>query len=143
MIAAIPAVKAKTLVVYCSDGRFARVSDEFVEQTLKIADYDVLAMPGGPQFLCALEYLPKLRWAGRRWLDYLVEGHGLERVVLITHQDCGWYRRLHGSHDDHTTRQREDLRRARTELLEALPHLGVEAYFVSVQDGQVSFTKLE
>lgn len=139
----IPPMKAKTLVVYCSDGRFARACDEFVEQTLKIADYDVLAVPGGPQFLCALEYLPKLRWAGRRWLDYLVEGHLLERMVLISHQDCGWYRRLHGSHDDQAARQLDDLRRARADLLETLPHLRVEAYFVNVQDGKVSFTKVE
>ncbi len=139
----ISAGKPKTLVVYCSDGRFARACDEFVEQTLKIAEYDVLAVPGGPQFLCALEYLPKLRWAGNRWLDYLIKGHGLERLVLISHEDCGWYRRLHGSHADQTARQHDDLRRARADLLATLPHLHVEAYFVSVQDGQVSFTKVE
>ncbi len=132
-------VKAKTLVVYCSDGRFVQQCDDFVEKTLKIEDYDLLAVPGGPQFLCALEYLPKLRWAGRRWLDFLVEAHRLERVVLISHQDCGWYKRLHGGNDDHQARQMDDLRRARADLMETLPSVRVDAYFASVEDGNVKF----
>lgn len=135
-------VKAKTLVVYCSDGRFVQFCDDFVEKTLKIEDYDLLAVPGGPQFLCALDYLPKFRWAGRRWLDFLIEKHVLERVVLISHQDCGWYKHLHG-HEEPEARQHEDLRRARSELLETLPRVRVEAYFVALHDGQPKFTVIE
>src|SRR5437879_9826167 len=117
----IPQRKADALMVRCSDHRLANACETFVENTLKIINYDLLVVPGGPQFLCALEYLPKFHWAGRRWMRFLVDAHEVKRVVLITHQDCGWYRHLHGAHEDHGERQKADLHRAAHHLKDLAP----------------------
>ncbi len=138
-----PPLRASTLVVYCSDHRFIPACDEFVEKMLGIADYDLIAVPGGPQFLAALDYLPKFAWAGSRWTKFLLEGHGLNRVVLIAHEGCGWYRQIHGSHAEMESRQREDLRHAGDQLHRLLPGLRVEAYFAVLHDGQASFERVD
>ncbi len=130
---------ASTLVVHCSTYRFRRAFDEFIEKTLALENYDRIAVPGGPQFLAALEYLPKFAWVGNRWTKFLVQTHELRRVVLITHENCNWYIRLHGTGAETEARQREDLRRARDKLLELLPGLTVEAYLATRRNGRVEF----
>lgn len=132
-----------TLVVHCSDYRFRRAFNEFIEQTLAIAEYDRIAVPGGPQFLVALDYLPKFGWVGIRWTRFLVEMHGLKRVVLIAHEDCGWYRHVHGSHAELEARQREDLHRAREQLREILPGITVATYLATLHDGKIGFLHVE
>ena len=132
--------KCDTLLVHCSDHRLAPACRSFAEKVLKIEDYDLLSVPGGPQFLCAVEYLPKFNWAGRRWLNFLFEGHGVSHIILIAHQDCGWYRNLHGNRQEHEERQKEDLRRARADLLEYLPSLRVETYYASIEGEETKFT---
>jgi hypothetical protein len=123
----------EVLVVHCSDHRFQAGIREFLDQGLKLNEnYDLLIMPGGPQCLTLVEYLPKFAWAGGRWFRYLVENHELKRLILIAHQDCGWYKslplHLHSSAEPRQ-RQEEDLRRAHHSILKDSPELHVELYF--------------
>ena len=64
---------------------------------------------------------------------YLVDSFELTRMVLIAHQDCGWYKQLPfhllGSSDPRQ-RQEEDLRRVRAAMARDFPHLCVDLYFV-------------
>lgn len=132
---------AHALVIHCSDYRWRRAFTHFAEETLGIAEYDVVAVPGGPQFLAVLEYLPKLAWAGHRWTRFLVDAHNLSRVVLIAHEGCQWYQRMHGEHADIEPRQRHDLEHASRRLAEMLP-VRVEAFFARHRDGKVVFDPL-
>ena len=138
-----PADGATTLVVHCSDYRFRQAFHAFIETALGIKHYDLIAVPGGPQFLVALDYLPKFAWAGNRWTKFLVEAHGLKRVVLIAHQDCGWYKHVHGSHAAMEARQREDLRHARDQLRQLLPGVSVETYLGGLKEGKASFERVD
>ena len=131
------------LVVHCSDHRFRRAFDQFIDQTLAIAEYDRIAIPGGPQFLVALDYLPKFSWVGNRWTRFLLEAHGLKRVVLIAHEDCAWYRHVHGSHVELEARQRADLHRAREQLREILPGVAVETYLATLHEGKIGFLHVD
>ena len=124
---------AETLVVHCSDHRFLAGIHEFLDCGLNLnQNYDLLVIPGGPQSLTLVEYLPKFSWAGWKWFRYLVETHELRRLVLIAHQDCVWYRslpfHLHASRDPRQ-RQEQDLRRVRRALANDFPYLGVELYY--------------
>ena len=139
----IPQRKCDTLMIRCSDHRLAHACEQFLEEVLKVSDYDMLVVPGGPQFLSALDYLPKFNWAGRRWMRFLVDAHEVKRVILISHEDCGWYRHLHGGHEEHDARQQDDLRRAAAHLMDIFPGLHAEAYFASLSDGKVRITKVE
>jgi hypothetical protein len=127
--------RAEALVVHCSDNRFQAAVQEFLNSHLKLdGNYDVLAIPGGPQCLTLVEYLPKFSWASGKWFRFLIEKHELKRLILIAHQDCSWYRELpfhlFGSTDPRT-RQEDDLRRARRTLVSQFPHVRVDLYYVA------------
>jgi len=85
--------QSATLVITCTSNASSPYVREFLERHLGLADgtSDSLAVPGGPQFLLLVEYLPKFAWAGQRWVKFLVERHRLKRAVLISHQDCAWH----------------------------------------------------
>ena len=106
---------------------------EFLNGKLNLDEnYDLLVLPGGPQCLTLVEYLPKFSWAGWKWFRYLVDAHDLKRLILIQHQDCGWYKELpHHLHSSSDPRQRQeqDLRRARAALTKERPELSVELYY--------------
>src|SRR6202042_3386025 len=72
--------------VYCSDGRYGDQMDDFLHLSLGLPRYDRVAIPGGA---ASLAHHPR---ALDRQLRFLVEAHALTRVVMIAHQDCGFYR---------------------------------------------------
>jgi len=77
--------RPKTLVIACSDGRFQEEVDEFLQRHLAIDHYDRLYVPGGAgalvtsgtEFIRADRFLTECR--------FLIEGHGIERVILLFH----------------------------------------------------------
>ncbi len=121
------------LVIHCSDHRFQAGLYEFLNSGLKLgAKYDLLVIPGGPQCLTLADYLPKFSWASREWFRFLLEAHAPKRIILIAHQDCGWYKSLPAflhSGSEPRQRQEEDLRRAREALTRDFPGLNVELYY--------------
>jgi len=124
---------AEVLVVHCSDHRIQPGIREFLDRGLGLGEnYDLLVIPGGPQCLTLVEYLPKFAWASGRWFRFLVENHELKRLILIAHQDCGWYKslplHLHSSPEPRD-RQEQDLRRARHWLIQEFPSLQIELYY--------------
>jgi len=121
------------LVVHCGDHRIQSAIHEFLNRVLELSEnYALLAIPGGPQCLTLVEYLPKFSWASWRWFKFLKHKHESRRLILIAHQDCHWYEglpfHLHTSSDPRH-RQEEDLRRARKSILEEFPDLTVEMYY--------------
>lgn len=145
--------ESAVLVIACNSNVFLPYTREFLEKHLGLSEgsYDLLAVPGGAQFLLLTEYLPKFAWVGHRWVKFLVERHRLRKIIVIAHQDCAWYseERLvpqflqkFGVGRSFQERQREDLR----EIVQALRHLSlpitVEAYYAEKSaDGFVQFTK--
>jgi len=68
-----------------------------------------------------------------------VEAHNLKRLILIQHQDCGWYKELpHHLHSvpEPRLRQEEDLRRARAALVKERPELNIELYYAGWDAGR-------
>jgi len=78
--------------IYCSDGRYGEQMDDFLHNCLGLPYYDRLAIPGGAACLAGHLLAMRERGALDRQLKFLVESHGLTRVVLIAHQDCGFYK---------------------------------------------------
>ncbi len=121
------------LVVHCSDHRLQAAFHEFLNHKLNLGEnYDLLVLPGGPQCLTLVEYLPKFSWAGWKWLRFLVDSHDLKRLILIQHQDCAWYKdlplHLHSSSEPRS-RQEEDLRRIGHAVAKERPALALELYY--------------
>ena len=132
------------LAVYCSDGRFARQCEQFLHDGLGLSGCDCLVVPGGPGALvghaeAAIEHTGLLAD-----LRSLVEGHGLERLVLIAHEGCAFYAgRLGLEPQAIPAAQRADLDRAARLIRQATPGVRLEAYLAHCdEDETVQFERL-
>jgi hypothetical protein len=132
--------------VYCSDGRYGEQMDDFLHNCLGLPHYDRVAIPGGAACLAGHLLAMRERSALDRQLKFLVEGHALTRVVMIAHQDCGFYRA--NVHPSKLKRQPlEELQAADLAAVAALLRdynrkLEVDAYFalrVGGEEGVVRF----
>jgi hypothetical protein len=128
------------LVIHCGDHRFQAAFSEFLNKDLGLGgNYDLIAVPGGPQSLTLAEYLPKFSWASWRWFRFFVENHEISRLILIQHQDCAWYKslplHLHSSSEPRQ-RQEEDLRRIGHALKKDFPQVRTELYFARWDDSE-------
>ena len=132
------------IAVHCSDPRYQRHFQEFLDSHLGLENYGLIAVPGGPQFLTLLEYLPKFAWVGWRWLTFLVGVAQPRRAILIAHDECLWYRdgRFWQHRGDIHERQLKDLRQVRAEILQRFPGVSVELYFARFEGEQAVFEAL-
>jgi hypothetical protein len=122
--------RIRAAAVYCSDGRFGEHFDEFLHNALKLPRYDRLAVPGGAACLAG-HFLSFREEEGlTEQLRFLTQVHGIERVVLIAHQDCAFYsERLHVSPVHLETQQLEDLKTAVRRVRSLASNLRVDAFF--------------
>ena len=127
--------------VYCSDGRFGEQMDEFLHTALGLPRYDRVAVPGGAACLAGHLMVYHEKNAMEQQLAFLVKSHQLRRVVLIAHENCGFYKGLWTGGKTVEQQQAEDLIKA-AELIRSW-NLGVEvdAYFAHRVDGKVAFER--
>ena len=126
--------------VYCSDGRFGEHFDEFLQHFLQLPRYDRVAVPGGSACLASHFDTYREEEATVSNLKFLVRAHELERVVLISHENCAFYtQRLRTSPLQLETRQRDDLHKAIRRVQGFAHHLQVDAFFARLRAGEVVF----
>ena len=140
-----PQPATDALVVHCSDHRFQAHFDDFLRSGLHLATFDRLVIPGGPQFLLAP--LPKFEWAGRRWLNFLVKHHGIRQLILLAHEDCGWYKDLSvGSITIPLLKEHQitDLRKMPAILRELAPSVSVRLFYARPsRNNRVEFVEVK
>ena len=129
--------------VYCSDGRYGEHMDDFLHNCLGLPRYDRVAVPGGAACLAGHMLAIRERSALDRQLKFLVEGHGLSRIVMIAHEDCGFYKA--NVHPSKLKRQPlEELQAADLAAVAGLLRdynrgLEIDAYFARKVGGLVRF----
>jgi hypothetical protein len=131
--------------IYCSDGRLGEHFDDFLLNGLKLPRYDRLALPGGP---AALAEHPETKLEHAAVIDelkFLVEVHGLQRVVLIQHQNCAFYTsRLELEGFDVERQQRDDLAAAAEFVKKVTGVDRVDMYFARrLDEGTVRFEEVK
>ena len=141
-----------TLVIACSDGRFQEEVDEFLRLHLAIDHYDRLFVPGGAGALVTsgAEFIRADRIRGE--CRFLIEAHGIERVILMVHGPasdgpaealCGDYQRRlpTSSQADIRRQQDQDVERLRRDGLG--DEVQIEFYRCEVTaDGVVRFVPM-
>ena len=95
--AVVASPKPTTLVVHCSDPRFQIAFRKFIEDELHLQDgeYVPVVIRGGAAGFSHPERLPKdfAFLVGR--IESLLERFGeIRQIVLINHEDCGFYHTL-------------------------------------------------
>ncbi|MEZ6193916.1 MAG: carbonic anhydrase [Phycisphaerales bacterium] len=126
--------------VYCSDGRVGEHFDDFLQNGLGLPRYDRLALPGGPASLAGYSDSTIEAQAVMDELNFLVEAHGLKRVVLIQHEGCAFYRMRLGLTSEQIVRyQDDDLSRAAQVIAEHTGLSNIEGYFAARADKGIHF----
>jgi carbonic anhydrase len=130
-------------VLSCFDNRFDLGFRTFLKH-IGVANPDPIKIAGGAKCLASPE-----REAEREFvLDQVRKSmrlHGTKRVILMVHSDCGAYGDLAGGFggDDRAeaAHHQRELARAAAKLLEAIPGIEVQGYFVDfdgIWDAEVS-----
>jgi hypothetical protein len=130
--------------MYCSDGRVGEHFDDFLQNGLALPRYDRVSLPGGPACLAGH---PQAHLEEQGVVDefkFLVEVHGLKRVVLIAHQGCAFYAtRLDLKEPRLELVQRADLVRAAAFVHRVTGIDAIEGYFARLVEGRVRFERVD
>jgi len=130
--------------IYCSDGRIGEHFDDFLQNGLGLPRYDRIALPGGPACLAGHPQAFLEEQGVVDELKFLVDVHGLKRIVLIAHEGCAFYEtRLELSEKRLELVQRADLVRAAAFIHRVTSIDHVEAHFARVLEGRVRFERVE
>jgi hypothetical protein len=137
--------RIRAAAVYCSDGRYGEHFDDFLHNALKLPRYDRLAVPGGAACLAGHFSSFREEEGVIEQLRFLIKAHGIERVVLIAHQDCVFYtERLRVSPLQVETQQREDTEAAVRRIRSLASGLTVDAFFARKHsDGTIQFEAMK
>jgi len=123
------------IVVYCCDGRFVDQIEDFLHHGLELDDFDRLVVPGGAGRLLDPSPMAKLR--------FMIGAHRLRRVVLIQHEDCGYYTDEHGIDEPaQRTRRREDVGRVIAQLHRECPAVRIDAFDAVLDKANVVFQSI-
>lgn len=126
--------------VYCSDGRVGEHFDDFLQNGLGLPRYDRLALPGGPGTLAGYAEARLEQEGLVDELKFLIDAHGLTRVVLIQHQGCAFYTaHLRVAPKQMEMLQRADLVRAAYFIRDTTSLENVEAYFARRTEEHIVF----
>jgi hypothetical protein len=129
--------------VYCSDGRYGDQFDEFLHNALGLPRYDRVAAPGGPACLASHSVAIREQGAMEKELRFLITAHALNRVVLIAHQDCGFYTHVKLWGVSLEEQQRRDMAKAAQAVRGWFDGVIVDAYFARKVEGRVRFERVD
>lgn len=130
--------------LYCSDGRLGEHFDDFLQNGLMLPRYDRLCLPGGPACVAGHPQAHLEEQGVVDELQFLVEAHKIERVVLIAHQGCAFYAtRLDLKEPRLELVQKADLVRSAAFVHRVTGLDAIEAYFARLVNGTVCFERVE
>ena len=130
--------------IYCSDGRMGEHFDDFLQNGLGLPRYDRVALPGGPACLAGHAQAHLEEQGVIDELKFLVEVHGLKRIVLIAHENCAFYAtRLELRERRMELVQRADLVRAAAYVVRVTGLARVDAFFARRVEDRVMFEPVE
>lgn len=108
---------AESIIITCIDFRLQEYINNWISQNFAPKTFDRVAWAGGVKnldlILTQIEIAKSL--------------HGIHRVILINHEDCGAYGE-EGTKEKHS----EDLATAKAKILSQFPDLEVDTYYLKL-----------
>lgn len=130
--------------IYCSDGRVGDHFDDFLQNGLSLPRYDRVALPGGAACLAGHVQAHLEQEGVVDELKFLVDVHGLNRIVLIAHEGCAFYAtRLELRERRMELVQKADLVRATAFIHRVTEIEDIQAYFAALAGDRVRFERVE
>jgi hypothetical protein len=134
--------KAQAIVHTCIDFRFRKALNDFIENELNLHSVDLKTDGGGVKKI--FEEGPIREWIFQNF-QIAFDLHGVERVVLINHQDCGAYggTKAFQSLEEELRNHEIQLRHSVSVVRAKFPSKQVDAYLALISaDGEVSFKQV-
>lgn len=136
----------KTIVVHCLDPRFRLAHDLFINEELGLEEFDFLPIQiaGGAGVLARQKEMANCFWSVAGQLDWLTSHLSINRIVLISHQECRRYDQLRRSGLAKNDAEKQDLAKA-LEIVSRAYHTEVRAYFASFSENKekISFERVQ
>jgi carbonic anhydrase len=134
--------KAQAVALTCIDFRFRKALHDFFEKELGIHMVDHKADGGGVKKI--VEEGPVREWIFDNF-NIAFNLHGVDKIVLINHQDCGAYGGSKAFKDitEELAHHEEQLKKAEDIVRTKYPDKEVDGYIALLDDtGKVSFKKV-
>lgn len=123
--------KADAFIVRCFDNRFWKTFKRFMKH-LEFQDIDPESVAGGAKIFSDPEREGDRDFMLRE-LEKSIRLHGVNRVMLFTHHDCGAYgglTRFDGDEDKEFIFHVDEHKKAQEEIRKRFPELPIESYFI-------------
>lgn len=134
----LPTTHINTLALYCSDGRFAEQFNQFLVKQLNIDYCDRLVVPGGPGVLAHQSDTQTQARATAEQLQFLIAAHNIQRVILIFHEDCGYYKACaHVNNDQMQAQQQSDMKIVLKQVNSMADNLNIETYIARIDKNSI------
>lgn len=130
--------QAEALLLSCIDYRLPGKIARYMEGRGLAANYDHVILAGASLGATNTLY-PQWGLTFRDHLDLAVKLHGIRRVIILDHRECGSYRVIFGTNlsgDAETAQHAHELRRLALAIHASHPGLEVETLLMSL-DGSV------
>jgi carbonic anhydrase len=109
--------QCEAIVIHCMDFRLQSYINNWLETNFTAGSYDRAVMAGGVYDVYDVI----------RQVDIAARLHGISKVVLINHEDCGMYG-PGGTEERHD----DDLDKAEDKICRLFPHLEVDTYYLKL-----------
>jgi carbonic anhydrase len=123
--------QAAAFVLCCFDARFRHVFDAFIRH-VGFEYIDVVSVAGGGKILASPEEASDRAFLLRE-IATSRQLHNTQRVLVMTHRDCGAYggeTRFQGDEEEEFTFHTAEHAKARAVLTAAFPDMRVETFFL-------------
>ena|SRR3989344_1381629 len=108
---------ANAIIVACIDFRFQKFIRNWIDKNLKNKTFDYVGFAGATKDL----------ETAMKQIDIAVRLHGIQRVILMHHEECGAY----GTQST-PERHEKDLLKAKSAILKKYPKLNVDLYYLKL-----------
>ena len=130
------------LIIHCVDDRFQDAFERFIAEELKIFVYNPIVIAGGALAL-ASDHFARF---GYIWdqIEFFIGDRGINRVILINHEDCAWYGFEHPDFKpgELKDRGRTDLSAAAANIRDKFPQVEVICFWAELSGESISFHKI-
>jgi len=82
------------LVIHCSDPKWRKAFEKFLEEELGLNHYALIAIPGSVSSVSVEMTLPKRLKVLKDYMKFMVEHGKPPRLVIINHDGCRMYKNL-------------------------------------------------
>jgi len=134
--------QSDALIIHCVDHRFQDAFDKFIAEELKISIYNPIVIAGGALALSS-DHFAKF---GYIWdqIGFFIGDRGINRVILINHEDCAWYGFEHPDFkpDELKDLGKTDLTDAAANIRDKFPEVEVICFWAELSGESIRFHKI-